>query len=149
MSGSAAITQSAGAAHTRILGVGAMRPERVVTNEEVCTWIDSSDEWIRERSGIRERRFAEPAATVVDMALPACRDALAMAGISASDVDAVIVSTVTWYLQTPSAAAVPQSRREVSSPASQIPTLYRRAGVEIPTGRWRRERRATGKYNPT
>jgi 3-oxoacyl-[acyl-carrier-protein] synthase-3 len=102
----ATITQVTGASHTRILGVGAMRPERVVTNEEVCTWIDSSDQWIRERSGIVTRRFARPEETVVDMALPACRDALEMAGITAADVDAVIVSTVTWYLQTPSAAAV-------------------------------------------
>jgi 3-oxoacyl-[acyl-carrier-protein] synthase-3 len=103
---SATITQVTGAAHTRIMGVGAMRPERVVTNEEVCTWIDSSDQWIRERSGIVTRRFARHEETVVDMALPACRDALEMAGITAADVDAVIVSTVTWYLQTPSAAAV-------------------------------------------
>jgi 3-oxoacyl-[acyl-carrier-protein] synthase III len=102
----APITQHTGAAHTRVMGVGAMRPERVVTNEEVCTWIDSSDEWIQERSGIVTRRFAKPEETVVDMALPACRDALAMAGLTAADVDAVIVSTVTWYLQTPSAAAV-------------------------------------------
>lgn len=106
MTGQVTLTQSAGAAHTRIMGVGAMRPERVVTNEEVCTWIDSSDQWIRERSGIATRRFARPEQTVVDMAEPACRDALAMAGITASQVDAVIVSTVTWYLQTPSAAAV-------------------------------------------
>jgi 3-oxoacyl-[acyl-carrier-protein] synthase-3 len=102
----ASITQHTGAAHTRVMGVGAMRPERVVTNEEVCTWIDSSDEWIRERSGIVTRRFAAPEENVVDMALPACRDALEMAGLTAADVDAVIVSTVTWYLQTPSAAAV-------------------------------------------
>jgi len=83
-----------------------MRPERVVTNAEVCTWIDSSDQWIRERSGVSERRFARPEQTVVDMALPACRDALDKAGLLPSDVDAVIVATVTWYLQTPSAAAV-------------------------------------------
>ncbi len=100
------LTQSTGAAHTRIHGVGAMRPARVVDNAEVCTWIDSSEEWIRERSGILTRRFAEPEETVVDMALPACRDALEMAGLTPSDVDAVVVSTVTWYLQTPSAAAV-------------------------------------------
>lgn len=103
---SATITQSTGSEFTRILGVGATRPERVVTNEEVCTWIDSSDQWIRERSGIVTRRFARPEDTVIDLALPACRDALEQAGISASQVDAIIVSTVTWYLQTPSAAAV-------------------------------------------
>ena len=103
---SARISRDRGAEHARILGVGAMRPERVVTNEEVCTWIDSSDEWIRERSGISERRFAEPGQTVVDMALPACRDALDRAGLTPADVDAVIVATVTWYVQTPSAAVV-------------------------------------------
>ena len=102
----ARITRSRGAEHARIMGVGVMRPERVVTNEEVLTWIDSSDQWIRERSGITERRFARPEETVVDMALPACRDALDKAGLAPGDVDAVIVSTVTWYLQTPSAAAV-------------------------------------------
>ncbi len=100
------MTRGRGAENARIMGVGAMRPERVVTNEEVCTWIDSSDQWIRERSGIRERRFARPEQTVVDMAEPACRDALERAGLLPSDVDAVIVSTVTWYVQTPSAAAV-------------------------------------------
>lgn len=99
------------------MGVGAMRPERVVTNEEVCTWIDSSDQWIRERSGIATRRFARPEETVVDMALPACQAALEQAGLSPSDVDAVIVSTVTWYLQTPSAAAV-LAERLGSTPAA-------------------------------
>ena len=52
------ITERSGAAHARIWGVGGYRPERVVTNDEVCQWIDSSDEWIRSRSGIEERRWA-------------------------------------------------------------------------------------------
>ena len=102
----ARITRPRGAEHARILGIGAMRPERVVTNEEVCTWIDSTDQWIRERSGILERRFARAEDTVVDMALPACRDAIDRAGLRPGDIDAVLVSTVTWYQQTPSAAAV-------------------------------------------
>jgi 3-oxoacyl-[acyl-carrier-protein] synthase-3 len=95
-----------GAAHARVLGVGAYRPERVVTNEEVCTWIDSSDEWIRERSGIVERRWARPDESVVDMALPAARQAMEQAGVTAADVDAVVCATVTWPYATPSAAAV-------------------------------------------
>ena len=60
----ATIREKQGAAHTRIMGVGGYAPSRVVTNEEVCTWIDSSDEWIRTRSGIAERRWATPEETV-------------------------------------------------------------------------------------
>ena len=62
------ITAARGAPHARILAVGSYRPERVVTNDEICRTIDSSDEWIRERSGIVSRRWAAPDETVVDMA---------------------------------------------------------------------------------
>ncbi len=65
---SATITPSIGAPFARILSVAGYRPERVVTNDEICERIDSSDEWIRERSGIIERRFAAHDETVVDMA---------------------------------------------------------------------------------
>ena len=61
------ITTSVGAQHARILGVGGNRPARIVTNEEICERIDSTDEWIRERSGIITRRFAAPDESVVDM----------------------------------------------------------------------------------
>jgi 3-oxoacyl-[acyl-carrier-protein] synthase III len=94
-----------GAEHTRILGVGGYRPARVVTNEEICELIDSSDEWIRERSGIESRRFAAPDESVVDMCVAATGKALAQAGISAEQVGCVLVATVTHPLQTPSAAA--------------------------------------------
>lgn len=96
----------AGAKHARIWGVGGYRPERVVTNEEVCTWIDSSDEWIRERSGIVSRRWAAPEESVVDMAEHAARKALAAAGINPSQVGAVILATVTHPYQTPAAAPI-------------------------------------------
>jgi 3-oxoacyl-[acyl-carrier-protein] synthase III len=95
-----------GATHARILSVGAYRPERVVTNDEICERIDSSDAWIRERSGIITRRFAATDESVVDMALAAGRVALARAGLEPGDVDAVLVATVTYPYQTPSAAAV-------------------------------------------
>ncbi|MCF8550791.1 MAG: hypothetical protein K9G05_01770, partial [Candidatus Nanopelagicales bacterium] len=55
---STTLASTTGAPHSRIMSVGTYRPERVVTNAEVCEWIDSSDEWIRERSGITERRHA-------------------------------------------------------------------------------------------
>jgi 3-oxoacyl-[acyl-carrier-protein] synthase III len=102
---SAAITPSFGAPHGRILSTGAYRPERVVTNEEICQRIDSSDEWIRERSGIIERRFAAPDESVVDMACAAAEVAIGRSGITADQIGMVLVATVTHPYQTPSAAA--------------------------------------------
>jgi 3-oxoacyl-[acyl-carrier-protein] synthase III len=99
------ISPPVGAPHARILGVGGYRPARIVTNEEICERIDSSDEWIRERSGIVTRRFAAQDETVVDMALAASGKALAAAGVSADQVGCVVVATVTHPYQTPAAAA--------------------------------------------
>jgi 3-oxoacyl-[acyl-carrier-protein] synthase-3 len=93
-----------GARHARIWGIGAYRPRRVVPNAEIIDAIDSSDEWIRERSGIIERRFAGEGEGVVEMSEAACRDALAMAGVTAEQVSAVIVATVSHPYQTPAAA---------------------------------------------
>ena len=97
---------SVGVEHARLMGIGAHRPSRVVTNEEVCAHIDSSDEWIRQRTGIAERRWAAPEVSVVDMGLDAARQAVAAAGLEPSDVDTVIVATVTHAYSTPSAAAM-------------------------------------------
>jgi 3-oxoacyl-[acyl-carrier-protein] synthase III len=102
----ATLNTPAGAAHARIWGVGGYRPERVVTNDEICEQIDSTDQWIRERSGIISRRFAAPEETVVDMAAAAAGDAMKMAGVTGSQIAAVIVATVTHPYQTPSAASI-------------------------------------------
>ena len=99
-----------GAEFARILGVGGYRPSRVVTNEEICERIDSSDEWIRERTGIESRRFAAPDESVIDMSVAAAGKAIAQAGIRAEQVSAVLVATVTHPLQTPSAAAAVADR---------------------------------------
>ncbi len=117
MSG-AALAPRTGAQHARILGVGAYRPSRVVTNDEICEHIDSSDEWIRERSGIITRHFAAADESVVDMAAAASEKALAGAGVSADRVDAVIVGTVTHLWQTPSAAAELAFRLGTGTPAA-------------------------------
>nr|WP_239537129.1 beta-ketoacyl-ACP synthase III [Arthrobacter roseus] len=90
---------------TRIHGIGAYRPDVIVTNEDVCQWIESSDEWIRKRTGIATRHRASPDVGVTDMAEGAAREALEKAGIDASQLGAVIVSTVTHPYATPSAAA--------------------------------------------
>jgi 3-oxoacyl-[acyl-carrier-protein] synthase-3 len=102
---SAVITPTFGAPFARILSVGAYRPERIVTNDEICERIDSSDEWIRERSGIIERRYAAADETVVDLAVAAAEKALASSGITVDQIGLVMVATVTHPYQTPSASA--------------------------------------------
>lgn len=104
LKGTGTLASAVGARHARITGVGGYRPERVVTNEEVCTWIDSSDEWIRSRSGIVSRRFAAEDETVTDMAVQASRPALEMAGISPDQIGAVVCATVSHGYRTPAAA---------------------------------------------
>jgi len=99
------IQSPAGAPHARILGVGGYRPSRVVTNEQICQVIDSTDEWIRTRTGIEERRWATAEETVGVMALAAAGKALAAAGIEAEQLGCVVISTVTHLSQTPSLAA--------------------------------------------
>ena len=90
--------------HARISGIGGYRPRRVVHNNEIVDRIDSSDEWIRERSGIIERRWAGEGESVIDMSLFAARPALEMAGIEGTDLDAILLATVSWPYQTPAAA---------------------------------------------
>lgn len=106
----AAITAVSGGPYSRILGFGSFRPQRVVPNSELVERIDSSDEWIRERSGIVERRWAEPHESVIDMASTAAERALTDAGIRGEQVGAIIVSTVSHLLITPSAAAMVAGR---------------------------------------
>ncbi|WP_435857362.1 beta-ketoacyl-ACP synthase III [Streptomyces tendae] len=89
---------------SRILGVGAYRPVRVVGNDEICTRIESSDEWIRRRSGIVTRRFAGPDETVISMAAEAARKAMAQSGTDPAEVDAVLLATMSFLEQAPAAA---------------------------------------------
>jgi len=89
-----------------ITGLGSHVPERVVTNDELSTMMETSDEWIVERTGIRERRIAAPEEALSDLALPAARQALEDAGISGSDLDLIIVATVTPDMAFPATAAI-------------------------------------------
>lgn len=114
------LTPSTGAQHARIWGVGAYRPERVVPNSEIVDLIDSSDQWIRERSGIISRRFAAPEESVIDMAEAAARDAIAAAGLEPGQVGAVIMATVTHPYQTPAAAPILADRLGIRSAAFDI-----------------------------
>ena len=100
----AEIALPAGSPHSRILGVGAYRPRRIVDNAEVCTHIDSSDEWIRSRTGIVTRRWAEPDETLGVMAEHAAAKAIAAAGLTPRDITCVIAATFTHLMQTPAIA---------------------------------------------
>ncbi|HET7430516.1 MAG TPA: beta-ketoacyl-ACP synthase III [Nocardioides sp.] len=100
----AALTPSQGAPHARIMGIGAYRPSRVVPNSAVIEAIASSDEWIQQRSGIKQRRWAAPDETIQVMSVAAARGAIEQAGIEAAQLDCVIVATVTHLLQTPAIA---------------------------------------------
>jgi len=100
-----ALRLAQGATATRILGIGSTQPERVVTNDDLSKLMDTNDEWIRERVGIVERRFAGEGDTVVSMAVEAGSKAIAASGISPSDVDTVIVANCTNTAPIPNAAA--------------------------------------------
>ncbi|MBF6241860.1 beta-ketoacyl-ACP synthase 3 [Nocardia otitidiscaviarum] len=89
-----------------MLGLGVYRPRRIVPNAEIVDRINSSDEWIRTRSGIAARRWAEPDETIVSMSTAASRDALAAAGIDAEQIDAVVLATSSQMVLGPSAGAV-------------------------------------------
>jgi 3-oxoacyl-[acyl-carrier-protein] synthase-3 len=89
-----------------ITGIGSRAPERVMTNDELAQMVDTSDEWILERTGIRERRVAAPEEAMSDLALPASLEALGQAGVKASDLDLIVVATVTPDMFFPSTGAI-------------------------------------------
>ncbi|WP_335932197.1 ketoacyl-ACP synthase III [Streptomyces sp. PTD5-9] len=98
------IKPAQGSPYARILGVGGYRPTRVVPNEVILEKIDSSDEWIRSRSGIVTRHWANDEETVSAMSVEAAGKAIADAGISPDQIGAVVVSTVSHFAQTPAIA---------------------------------------------
>jgi 3-oxoacyl-[acyl-carrier-protein] synthase III len=95
-----------GARYARILGVGGYLPRRIVTNEEICRNLQSSDEWIRQRTGIRTRRFAGPDETTAMMAAAAAGKALAQAGLTTDDADCLIAASMSHLYQAPPLASV-------------------------------------------
>ncbi|PPG41142.1 3-oxoacyl-ACP synthase [Rathayibacter sp. AY1E9] len=100
------LTQSSGSAYTRILGIGAARGDLVVPNDDLIEPINSSDEWIRQRTGIIERRRASADIHAVDLATTASLEAIEKAGIRPDQIGVVLVSTISNTVQTPSLAAL-------------------------------------------
>ena len=96
--------------YARITGWGKYVPERVLTNADLEKMVDTSDEWIRTRTGIRERRIAGPGETCCSMSLSAARQALALAQLSPADLDLIIVATSTPDYWVPSVASMVQDR---------------------------------------
>ena len=95
---------------TVILGTGSYAPERILTNAELAAMVDTSDEWIRSRSGIRERRIAAPGESTSDMAVRAAQAALADAGLGPTDIDLLIVATVTPDQPLPAVSCIIQHK---------------------------------------
>ena len=95
---------------SRVIGSGAYLPQTVLTNDDLAKKVDTSDEWIRERTGIRQRRIVAPGEKTSDLALAAAREALSDAGIDAGEIDLVIVATTTPDETFPSVATMVQAR---------------------------------------
>ncbi|MDH3752136.1 MAG: 3-oxoacyl-ACP synthase, partial [Gammaproteobacteria bacterium] len=96
--------------YSRIAGTGAYLPEKVVANKDLEKSMETSDEWIRERTGICRRHIAADGETCSDMALAAARQAMEMAEIEATAIDLIIVGTVTPDKLFPSTACIIQRR---------------------------------------
>ncbi len=92
-----------------IIGVGEYLPARVLTNRELEKMVETSDEWITTRTGIKERRLVSESEAASDLAINAARQALANAGIKAEDLDVIVVATITPDMQFPSVASIVQN----------------------------------------
>lgn len=104
--------------NARILSVGAYRPPRVIPNSELVERIDSSDEWIQQRTGIQTRHWAAEDESVTDMAVKASRIAIERAGLTPQDIDTIIFATITYPYQTPSASTEVALQLEIKNAAA-------------------------------
>ena len=95
---------------SRITGTGSYLPTRVVTNHDLAQWVDTSDEWIQKRVGIRERRYAADDQASSDMAAEAARKAIEAAGLDVADIDMIVVGTITGDMPLPACAAFVQRK---------------------------------------
>jgi 3-oxoacyl-[acyl-carrier-protein] synthase-3 len=96
--------------YSHILGTGAYAPKRVLTNQDLEKIVATSDQWITERTGIKERRIAAEGEVTSDMAVAAARQALAMAGTRPEDLDMIIVGTISADMPLPSCAVIVQAK---------------------------------------
>ncbi|GAA4567494.1 beta-ketoacyl-ACP synthase III [Planotetraspora kaengkrachanensis] len=109
---------SQGAPGARVLAFGGYQPADVVTNDDLAQRIETSDEWIQSRVGIKERRIAGPQESEIDLAVQAGGKALAASGLSSSDIDLVIVASCTLEAQIPNAAGRVAHRLGIEAPGA-------------------------------
>ncbi len=107
-----------GSAGARVLAFGGYQPAKVVTNDDLAEMVETNDEWIRSRVGIESRRIAGPEESVADMAVAAGGKALAASGLTAADIDLVIVATCTPEVMIPNTAAVVATRLGITAPGA-------------------------------
>ena len=100
------LQESTPVAHTRIYALGAARGNQVVTNDEIAGPIDSSDEWIRQRTGVATRTRAAEDQSMMDLAVAASKEAIAKSGVDPNEIGAVILATISFPYQTPSGASL-------------------------------------------
>jgi len=103
-----------------ITGIGAQVPEKVLTNDDLSKMMDTNDEWIRERTGIRERHFAADEQTTSDLALQASRIALEAANVSPEQIDLIVCATLSPDTPIPSTAVWVQRKLEISAPGFDV-----------------------------
>lgn len=104
----------------RIIGTGRYAPQKVLTNDELAARIDTSDEWITSRTGIKQRRIAAEGEQTSDMAVEAGRSALEAAGITAADLDLIIVGTISGDMHMPACAVFVQHKLGATCPAFDV-----------------------------
>ena len=100
------LKESAPVAHSRIYALGAARGSNIVTNDEIAGPIDSSDEWIRQRTGVITRVRAPEDQSLMDLAVEASKEAIEASGIDPAEIGAVILATISFPYQTPSGASL-------------------------------------------
>ena len=105
---------------SKIIGMGHSVPENIITNDDLSKIMDTTDDWITSRTGIKERHIADPNENTSDLAFEASLEAIKSANIDASDIDLIILATTTPDKVFPSTACTVQSKLNISCPAFDI-----------------------------
>ena len=117
--------------HARITGTGSFAPKKTITNQDLEKLIDTTDEWITDRTGIKERRVVEKGQTTSDLAYEASKRALKAAGVGVEEIDLILVATMTPDMILPSLGCV---SRKNSEPKKLQPSIFTRPVQALSTG---------------
>lgn len=104
--------------YSQIIGIGSYVPEKILTNQELCDLVDTSDGWITSRTGIKERRIAEEGLNTSDIAANAAKKAIKLSGINLLDIELIIVGTITPDMAFPSTACIVQEKLGLKNAAA-------------------------------